>query len=1452
MSFKNISARYTADTTEYSSAVSKIAAETRSFAEQAAAAGRAADQGWKDAAAGTASYTESVKVAAVTEKSAAEANVAAAVKRRESLSALREEYIRLAATAEEGSATQIAAMRLEEVAAKRLGEVKAAAAAEQGGGSIGGLIENKLAALTGQSKLASKALDETGVSATGTSAAIAGMSTGAMVGVGALLALAVGAEQGVQKLTALGMQTLTTQRITGASAEDASRFNGELKLVGVNSEAATTILGRFTKNIQDHADQFDKAGVSIAHYRDGTTNVIGTLNNVREKMLGTADATQRASFEAAVMGRGFLALGPWLNTTTETMKGLDAQLQHTGQVIGQDTVDQSLQLTRSMRLLGADISGVEVSLGSALLPKLVVLADDAAKAGEKVSQLAQFLGLAGTAQTNAAGATEHHASVLERFSSGFTSGFLGNLVPGIGLLNDLTNAQTKHSATTGAMIKAQDDQAASARGLSGFVDLLRGSEDTATLEGTKLITAAEALRTKFDALGAPIGMAGNELLQFGTTAAEVEAKTKAIATAVQTAQNAFSKDFSSTTAFGATALDAAAKSSTTAANTMVKDDTRVADAIAHVADLQAQYADQAAKAKEAYAAKVATADQAMSDADQKYADTVDTENQHVADADQKLADARISSAQTVADAKARLNEDDANSAQSVADATQRYNDLLARQAAHGDPKVLAQLSAVTSERDAVQAIQRARDSAADKHQQDVDNVTKAQVAAVKTVATAQDVADKARITQVKAVETAEDAVIKARDAENKLAEEGKTVGQQTLQQQVEMRKAVEAVSTAQRSLGTAMDGAQSQQREAIKLTTADVAKFYSDSTTEGKKFSEGIRTAIAQGYDPAFIERLLEEGPKQAAPFLELITGQNNSTLKDMVNKGEETLRLQGLHMADMAQATKVAVETTSAQTRQDYGTEMKALQALAENGGHLTAQALADKLGVGVADVLRIAGEYGGALKTGIDPLLAGIGAPPVPYQAPSVAAGPFHAPGQPNLGFADGGMHLPREAMLGNGRTKVQWDEPETQGEYFIPRAPDRRPRSVALLSQAADDFGYTMLRKFADGGFILPGDVPKPPDFAAQGTMLGYSANKTDQHLYDAMVAFVAAHPPAPAGGFGGGGTGSGYGWQAITHYLDMMHQAYTITSTVRNGGGKSRHDIGMAVDLVGDMPAIARTLMGAQPALYELIHNPGFSVKQGSNVDPSFWGQPTWDQHMNHVHAASYIGPGEGPGYPTGGAGDSGGVNAVGGALTGGRRVGASIYGGPGDPTSGVEGAYGHLPGHMAFAELSTNPGAGGSRLDFAALGHLAPHTKLKIGYNGRSVTGEKLDVGAGGGPVDGLPRAIDLWYETANALGFDGGLGVVDIAPAAMGGLFANGKMHTGVMDQGGWLMPGANLNWNGTGTPERVLPPSVGAQRLHPDDIAAIGAVMARITVVAHVEAITQGMHERGIALGLR
>ena len=112
-----------------------------------------------------------------------------------------------------------------------------------------------------------------------------------------------------------------------------------------------------------------------------------------------------------------------------------------------------------------------------------------------------------------------------------------------------------------------------------------------------------------------------------------------------------------------------------------------------------------------------------------------------------------------------------------------------------------------------------------------------------------------------------------------------------------------------------------------------------------------------------------------------------------------------------------------------------------------------------------------------------------------------------------------------------------------------------------------------------------------------------------------------------------------------------------------------------------------------------------------------------------------------------AGSGGGSIVLSPAGTG-TRVGATEYGGPGDPSSGTVGASGaNLLTHPdSYAELG-----GYTFATATAMGGLPYMTPLRISSGRHSAIAYKRDFGFGGGPVDGLPRVIDLWWEFAAAL-----------------------------------------------------------------------------------------------------
>jgi cell wall-associated NlpC family hydrolase len=201
---------------------------------------------------------------------------------------------------------------------------------------------------------------------------------------------------------------------------------------------------------------------------------------------------------------------------------------------------------------------------------------------------------------------------------------------------------------------------------------------------------------------------------------------------------------------------------------------------------------------------------------------------------------------------------------------------------------------------------------------------------------------------------------------------------------------------------------------------------------------------------------------------------------------------------------------------------------------------------------------------------------------------------------------------------------------------------------------------------------------------------------------------------------------------------------------------------------------------------------------------------------------FSGPGDQCGSPTSSAG---GGTVAGGIVLGppgsGQLVGATEYGGPGDPSSGVLGSSGAnlLGSPDSYAEL------GGTTFQTAtAMGGLPYLTPLRITWGEHSAIAYKRDIGLGGAPIDGLPRVLDLWWELAGRLGipYDDGLwsGPVQIArpPAAGAG----------------------NLLGQASASASALIPPNAAAQ--DPGGCAPAAVEGVPVTTGEHAQLLSDGL----------
>lgn len=154
------------------------------------------------------------------------------------------------------------------------------------------------------------------------------------------------------------------------------------------------------------------------------------------------------------------------------------------------------------------------------------------------------------------------------------------------------------------------------------------------------------------------------------------------------------------------------------------------------------------------------------------------------------------------------------------------------------------------------------------------------------------------------------------------------------------------------------------------------------------------------------------------------------------------------------------------------------------------------------------------------------------------------------------------------------VQYAEGETQWEAYIPGAPWKRGRSLAILRDVARRFGFGLIKpdaiKMANGGVV------------------------------ESFTGIASQHAP---------------GLTLTSSYRDTNdYHGQGKAVDYSNGSGNTDEQLAWANYLADNY----------QSQLAELIYSdPRFTrnIKDGKIVDPSFYGAATMQQHENHVHAAS---------------------------------------------------------------------------------------------------------------------------------------------------------------------------------------------------------------------------------------
>jgi hypothetical protein len=215
----------------------------------------------------------------------------------------------------------------------------------------------------------------------GATKALSGVSKG-MVAVGATLAAGAAAaikfgSDSVKVFTTAASEAAKLSRITGLTTENASRLGFAMKQSGVEVAAGTkafTILGKTLNNASGSATATasitEKLGFAFTDASGRVKDMSELLPEIADRFAGMENGGEKTALAMKLFGKSGADLIPMLNKGADGLAELARKSDEFGNTIGDKQLQALKDSKQAQRDWDAAMQGLQITLGSQLLPLL--------------------------------------------------------------------------------------------------------------------------------------------------------------------------------------------------------------------------------------------------------------------------------------------------------------------------------------------------------------------------------------------------------------------------------------------------------------------------------------------------------------------------------------------------------------------------------------------------------------------------------------------------------------------------------------------------------------------------------------------------------------------------------------------------------------------------------------------------------------------------------------------------------------------------------------------------------------------------------------------------------------------------------------------------------------------------------------------------------------------------